>query len=258
MDSYKKGDREYIGLERGKRDGLPTIGTDKLGISVYEKCASSTLIKFFAPDNPIFSRDDWSYFKLRQQPVETIDKDKIIIVVTRNEFNRWCAGVTQDLDDWFVDKGKGDLKDQTIATAMNKITDSFEHSDSFQETFMSAHSHIGSKLWFKDILYYTRKRPNTFFIDIDTLNDREFWDWVCKYDTSWPHVNNWWDAWKHDDYQKYPHNHPHKPITEWIRYLVDNDERLWNIRDILNSNQKIINDLMDTMFWWHKNYKPER
>tara|TARA_B100000029_G_scaffold444904_1_gene464983 strand:- start:269 stop:1078 length:810 start_codon:yes stop_codon:yes gene_type:complete len=256
MDSYKKGDREYIGLERGDRDGLPTIGTNKLGVSVYEKCASSNLIKFFTPENPVFSRGDWSELQLRQQPVETIDDEKIIIIVTRNEYDRWCAGVTQDLDDYYIQNFGYDMKDESIANVMDMITAAYEDGDKFQDMFMSGHSHPGHKLWFKDIIQHTRKRSNTFFIDMDTLNNREFWEWVCKYDTSWPHVNNWWDDWKHDDYQMYPHNHPHKPITEWVRYLLYNDKKLKHIYSMIKANQKILDDVKTTMFWWHKNFKP--
>ena len=92
-----------IEIERSgtRRNLIPTIGTEGLRISTYEKCASSKLMKFFSSRNPIFTH---------QQPIETIDDEKIIIIVTRNELDRWCAGVTQDLDDYFITEYTHDIQ----------------------------------------------------------------------------------------------------------------------------------------------------
>ena len=213
---------------------ISNIGTEKLSITLFEKCASSNLEKFFLSKNLQLNRG---------QSVEDIDKNKTLIIVTRNEVDRWCAGVTQDIDQ------DGDIGDMTLNEFKELFMSSHNDSKLFVDLFMRGHSHLGGKLWFKDLFdLVNRGVGNTYFIDMDTLNQEKFWKWVCKKDSTWPNYKDWFSEWQ-EGYHKYPPEHIHKPITEWVRVILDNDERFWVIRDMLNANQRIIDSLFKSGFW---------
>ena len=52
---------------------ISNIGTENLSITLFQKCASSNLEKFFLSKN----------LQYREQNVEDIDKNKTLIIVTR-------------------------------------------------------------------------------------------------------------------------------------------------------------------------------
>ena len=229
--------------------GIPVITTGNLGISVYEKCGSSNLIKFFTED---YDRemDEEGKLLLTDEDIKKFQNIKLaqsnigistLIIVTRNEYDRWCAGVTQDIDE------EGDLCDMTIGDIVDNVESSFVNTTEYINRFMKGHSHLGDKMWYNDVITLTDNK-NVHFIDIHALSDRRFWNWVCATDPTWPDVNVWWTKWI-SHYGEYELMHKNRLVTEWIRFLLYNHVELDIIKKLLTTNQQVINDLKDTGKW---------
>jgi hypothetical protein len=227
-------------------DGIPIITNGNLGISVYEKCGSSNLIKFFTEDYGKLKLTETNLHKFQniriEQPVCSSFKETFnLIIVTRNEYDRWCAGVTQDIDE------EGDICEMTVGDIVDNIISAFDNTPEYINMFMRGHSHLGHKAWFNDIITLTDNKI-VHFIDIRDLSDRRFWEWVCKVDPEWPDIKCWWSKWI-SFYAEYDLIHHHRLVTEWIRFLLDNHEELDTIKNLLTTNQQVIDDLKHTDKW---------
>jgi|7_EtaG_2_1085326.scaffolds.fasta_scaffold78830_1 hypothetical protein len=239
IEKYKISDKDIDKLNYSNHyTSIPTIGTKNLGITLYEKCASSNLEHFFEPMG----------LKKEQQLVKDIDKHRILVIVTRSEYDRWCGGVAQDIDD------KIRFEEVRLPKIRDHIMKGLNDVNSFNEVFMSQHSHMGRKLWFSQTQQLISRRSaedTTFFIDIDTLNDKKFWKWICEQDPTWPNYKDWFPEWVRTR-STYPPHHLNRPITEWIRYMLEHDERLSIIAKTLNDNQSIIDGLFKSPYWLHE------
>lgn len=245
-------------------DGVPMIANGNLGISVYEKCGSSNLIKFFTEDYsvgydsehpsqsvgglPGLTKSDLKKFQnielVHERPrfdSHTFKENFTLIIVTRNEYDRWCAGVTQDID------ADADLCEMTVGDIVDNIVSAFGNTPEYINMFMRGHSHLGHKLWFNDVITLTDNKI-VHFIDIKDLSNRRFWDWVCATDPEWPDIKCWWNKWI-SFYGEYDIMHKNRLVTEWIRFLLDNHEELDTIKNLLTTNQQVIDDLKDTGKW---------
>jgi len=222
-------------------EGIPMITNRHLGITIYEKCGSSNLIKFFTEDYDrewgLTSTDIHKFqnITLAKSDIRTLKGDFILIVVTRNEYDRWCAGVTQDIDE------EADLCDMTIGEVVDEVASALDNTPEYINMFMRAHSHLGQKAWFNDVVSLTNNK-NVHYIDIKDLSDRRFWEWVCKMDPEWPDIKSWWGKWI-NDYSEYDLMHKNRLVTEWIRLLLHNHKELEVIKNILSKNQQVINDI---------------
>jgi len=238
------------------------ITNGNIAITTYMKCASSNLQKFFTP-----TKDQWKEHRNVYANPNTSRKFKDIkysdkkggldikrsctlIVVTRNEFDRWCSGVVQDIVETFSEE-KVDYGDLTMDAIANTVKHALIDTTQYINLFMGGkygHSHVGQDSWIKNITSIGH-RPNTHFIDISSLSDRSFWERVCELDNTWPPVDHWWSLWEKEcgpnDFL-----HPKKMVTEWIMDVLHKHENLKQIKKILESNQEIIENIKKEMSWW--------
>jgi len=213
---------------------LNRIQTKNLAITSAPKTASTNLKKFFVDrfDNII----------------ETNNTNKIpniIIVITRNERDRWCSGVIQELN-------KLQLGHESKHSRVSYILDKEANSLGQKSVFTNIHAHLGT-LGYLSCITELALRDNTFFTDISSLSKKEFWAKICELDNTWPNLNEWWDDW--NDFRNGDHGPPdpedqvqikRKELVSIVEDMLDNDTRLDFIRDILDRNQETINYLKGT------------
>jgi hypothetical protein len=236
--------------------GIPTITNGNTGISIYEKCGSSNLTKFFTEDYsvgydsahpnqsiglPGLTKSDLKKFQNIKLGQFTNSNISTLIIVTRNEKDRWCAGVTQDMDE------QADLCEMTVGEIVDEVQSAFDNTPDYINRFMRGHSHLGNKMWYNNVITLIENKI-VHFIDIKDLSDRRFWDWVCATDPEWPDVKCWWNKWI-SEYGEYDIMHKNRLVTEWIRFLLDKHEDLKIIKNLLTTNQQVINEIKDTAKW---------
>ena len=241
-------------------NGIPIITNGNLGISIYEKCGSSNLIKFFTEDYDRewgLTETDISKFQNIELVHERPQSDSLtfkgnftLVIVTRNESDRWCAGVVQDIDE------EGDICEMTVGDIVDNVVSAFSNTSEYINMFMRGHSHLGNKTWFKDVTTLTDNK-DVHFIDIKDLSDRRFWEWVCKMDPEWPDIKCWWNKWI-SFYGEYDIMHKNRLVTAWIRFLLENHEELETIENLLATNQRVIDGLKDTDKWLNFGQKKSR
>ncbi len=221
---------------------LTRIQTKNLSITTTPKIASRNLINFFGRFDNIIETD-----------YETDDNNipNIIIVITRNERERWCSGVIQNLNDnidtlyaggknvtYILDNAANSLGNNSVFTAGN-----------------NPRSTLGI-LGYTSCITELALRDNTYFTDISSLNKKSFWEKVCEMDNTWPHVNEWWIDW--NNFSNEIHGPPsttnlehnkRKKLVSIVEDMLNNDRRLDFISTTLNSNQETINYLKGTDKW---------
>ena len=72
---------------------LNCIQNKNICISLIPKHATTNLIKFFVGTGPIGVNKDSPYGYMFENTPYDISQNKPLIVVTRNETERWCSGV---------------------------------------------------------------------------------------------------------------------------------------------------------------------
>ena len=224
-------------------DNLNRIQTKNLAITAAPKIASTNLVKFFVDrfDNIIESngqKDDDGYMP------------NIIIVITRNERDRWCSGVIQELNELRLEH---ESKHSRVSYILDKEANSLGQKSIF--TYSKSHGHLGTLGYFPYITELAL-RDNTYFTDISSLSKESFWERVCFMDNTWPNINEWWDDW--NSFRNGIHGPPvsvnpvqikRKELVSIVEDMLDNDTRLDFISTILDNNQKIINYLRRTDKW---------
>jgi hypothetical protein len=224
-------------------DNLNRIQTKNLAITAAPKIASTNLVKFFVDrfDNIIESngqKDDDGYMP------------NIIIVITRNERDRWCSGVIQELNELRLEH---ESKHSRVSYILDKEANSLGQKSIF--TYSKSHGHLGTLGYFPYITELAL-RDNTYFTDISSLSKESFWERVCFMDNTWPNINEWWDDW--NSFRNGIHGPPvsvnpvqikRKELVSIVEDMLDNDTRLDFISTILDNNQKIITYLRRTDKW---------
>ena len=224
-------------------DNLNRIQTKNLALTAAPKIASTNLVKFFVDrfDNIIESngqKDDDGYMP------------NIIIVITRNERDRWCSGVIQELNELRLEH---ESKHSRVSYILDKEANSLGQKSIF--TYSKSHGHLGTLGYFPYITELAL-RDNTYFTDISSLSKESFWERVCFMDNTWPNINEWWDDW--NSFRNGIHGPPvsvnpvqikRKELVSIVEDMLDNDTRLDFISTILDNNQKIITYLRRTDKW---------
>ena len=222
---------------------LNRIQTKNLAITAAPKIASTNLVKFFVDrfDNIIESngqKDDEGYMP------------NIIIVITRNERDRWCSGVIQELNELRLEH---ESKHSRVSYILDKEANSLGQKSIF--TYSKSHGHLGTLGYFPYITELAL-RDNTYFTDISSLSKESFWERVCFMDNTWPNLNEWWDDW--NSFRNGIHGPPNlvnpeqikrKKLVRIVKDMLDKDTRLDFISTILDNNQKIITYLRRTDKW---------
>tara|TARA_B100000029_G_scaffold132811_1_gene126793 strand:- start:624 stop:1337 length:714 start_codon:yes stop_codon:yes gene_type:complete len=235
---------------------MRVITNGSMAISVYPKCASTNLIQFFEERTiPQSKARAKKLFKDSKEIKRDFDfdldihnkKNCTLIVVTRNEIDRWCSGVVEDIDNesYILFRNNiGQLTDK-IKKALTDITQ-------YKNLFMGmgdGHSHVGQLAWNKNIVSLCN-RPNTHFIDISSLSDKKFWMKICEIDSEWPPVDDWWDVWE-KEFKQNDCMDSRTMVTGWVKHILYKHENLLPIRTILESNQEMIESLKDTRRWFN-------
>ena len=218
-------------------DNLNGIQTKNLAITAAPKMASTNLAKFF------IDRFDGI--------IETISDRKlpnIIIVITRNERDRWCSGVIQEINEL-------ELGHQSKHSRVSYILDKEADSLGQKSIFTNSHAHLGT-IGYLTCITELVLRDNTYFTDISSLSKKSFWKTVCELDNTWPNLNEWWDDW--NNFRNGDHGPPvsvnpeqiqRKKLVSIVKDMLNNDTRLDFISTILDNNQETINYLKKTDKW---------
>jgi hypothetical protein len=218
-------------------DNLNRIQTKNLAITAAPKMASTNLAQFFVDrlDNII---ETISYRKL----------PNIIIVITRNERDRWCSGVIQEINEL-------ELGHQSKHSRVSYILDKEADSLGQKSIFTNSHAHLGT-IGYLTCITELVLRDNTYFTDISSLSKKSFWKTVCELDNTWPNLNEWWDDW--NNFRNGDHGPPvsvnpeqiqRKKLVSIVKDMLNNDTRLDFISTILDNNQETINYLKKTDKW---------
>jgi len=222
---------------------LRRIQTQNLAITTSNKHGSTNLVNFFR-DIDIINTDN----------VQELKVPKTVIVITRNEKDRWCSGVVQELS-----RLKDDL-DETDKDAVYNILDREANSLGNKSIFTFDRSHLGDQPHFPYIIQLLLNY-NTYFTDILSLNKKSFWEKVCKLDNTWPRVNEFFDDWinfLHNQSKLYSHKTFFGPpkgeskrgeIVKIVRGMLNTDKRLDFISRILDARQIQIDDLKESNMW---------
>ena len=220
-------------------DNLNRIQTKNLALTAAPKIASTNLVKFFVDrfDNIIETSDD------KKLP-------NIIIVITRNERDRWCSGVIQEINEF---RFEHEYKSSNISYILDKEANSLGQKGIF--TYSNSHSHLGTVGYLSYITELVL-RDNTLFTDISSLSKKGFWAKICELDNTWPNLNEWWDDW--NSFRNGDHGPPvsvnpeqieRKKLVRIVKDMLDKDTRLDFISAILDDNQETINYLKETNKW---------
>jgi hypothetical protein len=173
----------------------------------------------------------------------------IIIVITRNERDRWCSGVIEDLDVLFLEH---ESKYFNVSYILDNEANRLGQKSIF--TNPDGHSRLIPK-WISLLPILTRLN-NTYFTDISSLSKKSFWEKVCELDNTWPNLNEWWDDWSSfrngisgpPDLVN-PEQIKRKKLVSIVKDMLDKDTRLDFISAILDNNQETINHLKKTDKW---------
>jgi len=220
-------------------DSLNRIQTKNLAITAAPKTASTNLVEFFVGrfDNIIETNNN------RTMP-------NIIIVITRNERERWCSGVIQNLDVLFLEH---ESKYSNVSYILDNEANRLGQKSIF--TYSKSHAHLGTLGYLTCITELVLK-DNTYFTDISSLPKKSFWEKVCELDNTWPNLNEWWDDWnnfRNGDHgppvSVNPEQNKRKKLVSIVKDMLNNDTRLDFISTILDNNQETINHLKKTDKW---------
>ena len=222
---------------------LRRIQTQNLAITTSNKHGSTNLVNFFR-----------SFDIINAHNVEEVEVPKTVIVITRNEKDRWCSGVVQELS-----RLKDNL-DETDKDTICDILDREANSLGNRSIFTYDRSHLGEQSYFPYIIQLLLNY-NTYFTDISSLNKISFWEKICELDDTWPRINEFFEDWqKHLQNQSklYSHETVYGPpkggskrgeIVNVVKDMLYTDKRLDFISRILDAKQKQIDDLKKSDMW---------
>ena len=222
---------------------LRRIQTQNLAITTSNKHGSTNLVNFFG-----------EFDIINVHNVEELEVPKTVIVITRNEKDRWCSGVVQELSR--LEDNLDELDKDTIYDILDREANSLGN----KSIFTYDRSHLGEQPYFPYIIHLLLNY-NTYFTDISSLNKRSFWKKICELDDTWPKVNEFFVDWRiflQSQSNLYSHKAFFGPpkgeskrgeIVNVVRDMLKTDKRLDFISRILDAKQIHINDLKESNMW---------
>ena len=235
---------------------LHYVGNPKgLGLTSYEKVASTSLTRFFGPHT--FENSKWTK----------------MIVVMRTEQDRWVSGFIQDLKlrssqnpspyRNFKDFGKGDVLTWDL-DRQRYFLDVLSHDGSPYYTpnlfgQNGGHNHLGDTDWQPHIINLIRNK-NVWFCELKDLSDYDFWNFCSYTDNSY---TNKWN--RHNWIEHNNKKHNTNTATDYsnsvsnfkklvVHYLERNyDDNFGFIHKMLMKNQATIEWIIDSERYY-KNY----
>ena len=222
---------------------LRRIQTQNLAITTSNKHGSTNLVGFFG-----------DFDIINATKVEELEVPKTVIVITRNEKDRWCSGVVQELSR--LEDNLDELDKDTIYDILDREVNSLGN----KSIFTYDRSHLGENPYFPYIIQLLLNY-NTYFTDISSLNKKNFWKKICELDDTWPRTNEFFEDWRkylHGQSKLYSHKIFHGPpkgeskrgeIKNVVRNMLDIDKRLDFISRILDARQIQIDDLKKSNMW---------
>ena len=247
---------EYINDEFVDLNCLHTRG---ISISLIPKHATTNLINFFIGTGRDGKNKDSKYSHIFRTSPYTISQQKPLIVVTRNETERWCSGVVQELNEYGeVFKQKGIAKSNPIEmlaflneqmeTSLSDWND--KNMNSLLFWGKDSHSRI-IPLWVH-WMPVLMQMNNVYFTDISCLKTLSFWTKVCLMDSNFPPVLEWFDDWvnlymgsNHKKLEMYNN----KIVADMVKEDILTRQEFEFILDILDNNQTILEYLKTTDRW---------
>jgi len=164
--------------------------SEGLGLTFYEKVASTSLTRFFGPHT--FENSKWTK----------------MMVIMRKEQDRWVSGFIQDLKlrssqnpspyRNFKDFGKGDVlswdldRQRYFLDVLSKEGSPYYTPKLFGQN--GGHNHLGDTDWQPHIVNLITNK-NVWFCQLDDLSDGHFWLFCFHLDHSY--IDNGWnrDTW---------------------------------------------------------------
>ena len=128
---------------------LRRIQTQNLAITTSNKHGSTNLVGFFG-----------DFDIINATKVEELEVPKIVIVITRNEKDRWCSGVVQELSR--LEDNLDELDKDTIYDILDREVNSLGN----KSIFTYDRSHLGENPYFPYIIQLLLNY-NTYFTEID-------------------------------------------------------------------------------------------
>ena len=114
---------------------LRRIQTQNLAITTSNKHGSTNLVNFFGDFDIINAHN-----------VEELEVPKTVIVITRNETDRWCSGVVQELNR--LEDNLDELNKDTIYNILDREANSLGN----KSIFTYDRSHLGEQPYFPYII----------------------------------------------------------------------------------------------------------
>ena len=222
---------------------LRRIQTQNLAITTSNKHGSTNLVNFFG-----------DFDVINATKVEELEVPKTVIVITRNEKDRWCSGVVQELSR--LEDNLDELDKDTIYDILDREVNSLGN----KSIFTYDRSHLGEQPYFPYIIQLLLDY-NTHFTDISSLNKKSFWKKICELDDTWPRINEFFEDWQEhlqNQSKLYSHKTFHGPpkgeskrgeIVNVVKDMLDTDKRLDFIFRILNARQIQIDNLKESNMW---------
>ena len=179
---------------------LHYVGNPKgLGLTSYEKVASTSLTRFFGPH--IFENNKWTK----------------MMVIMREEQDRWVSGFIQDLKlrssqnpspyRNFKDFGKGDVlswdldRQRYFLDVLSKEGSPYYTPNLFGQN--GGHNHLGDTDWQPHIVNLITNK-NVWFCQLDDLSDWDFWPFCFHLDHSY--IDNGWNCHNWIEHNNKKHN----------------------------------------------------
>ena len=240
---------------------LNCLQTKGISISLIPKHATTNLVRFFIGTGANGKNNDSKYSRLFKNTAYDISQHKPLIVVTRNETERWSSGVVQELneyDEFFETEEISKDNPMEMLTFLNKKmeTNLSDFTDKNMESVLfwgkGSHSQL-VPLWVH-WMPVLMQMNNVYFTDLSCLKTLSFWQKVCLMDSSFPPVLEWFDDWMNMYMREGNNNnrleiYNEKKIANMVKESILTRRSFEFISDILDNNQKILDYLKTTDRW---------
>ena len=226
-------------------EGLEQLSTKDIGITLIPKHATTNLVKFF-------TKKISKYSHLFRQDTYIISDQKPLIVITRNERERWSSGIVQELNEYDKTFKKQGWRKSSNVDVQNFLNDLLFGTTNRWSHLLSdiSHSRI-TPVWLHWMPALMQK-DNVYFTDLSCLKTISFWTKVCLMDPNFPPVIEWFD----DLMSLYMGNHPEKleqynntKVANMVNKDILTRKELNFISETLDKNQTILNYLKTTDRW---------
>jgi len=236
-------------------EGLEQLSTKDIGITLIPKHATTNLVRFFIgedKDTDTVEKKVSKYSRLFRQGAYNISDQKPLIVITRNERERWSSGIVQELNEYDKTFKKQGWRKSSNVDVQNFLNDLLFAKTNRWSHLLSGiiHSRI-TPVWLHWMPALMQK-DNVYFTDLSCLKTISFWTKVCLMDPNFPPVIEWFDDWM----SLYMGNHPEKleqynntKVANMVNKDILTRKELNFISETLDRNQTILDYLKTTDRW---------